>query len=85
MPSFTTNIEVTDYGDDPVTLTVDYSQSGPEMYIDSCTILIDNRPVDVWHKLTRLQQWAIEEEAAIDAAEVRIGEQETAADQRAGR
>lgn len=77
MPSFTTTATLPDYGDDPVTLTVDYSQSGPEMYIDGCTITIDNRAVDVWHKLSQMQKWRIEEDAAIDAAEVRIAAQET--------
>ena len=76
-PTFTTTASLPDFGDDPVTLQITYSQEGGETYIEACTIDISGQPIDVLHKLSTMQKWRIEEEAGIAAAEGRIAAQES--------
>lgn len=71
MPILTTHIELPDYGDDEITLTVDYDYSARfrEMFINGATIQIDGREVDVWHRLSQMQKWSIEERCLNDVTD----------------
>lgn len=69
MTTLTTTATLPDYGDDEIALRVEYTYSRRfrEIYIDACTIEIAGRHVDVWHKLSQMQRWLIEERCRNDA------------------